>query len=120
MIEAPIIHMLIAENIQQNHPFFTFSDLSWNDDVDCGQSTGCFIMVYMGGIMDHSSYLPDPIALSSAEAEYNKGCIAFMATSHLRMLLSEMERIAESNMEPTNVYNEALPLCKGGNCIEYI
>jgi hypothetical protein len=41
--------------------------------------------------MDHSSNLPDPVALSSAEAEYNEGCIAFMAASHLRMLLCELE-----------------------------
>jgi len=31
--------------------------------------------------------MPDPVALSSAEAEYNEGCVAFMAASHLRMLL---------------------------------
>jgi hypothetical protein len=58
----------------------------------------------MGGIVDHSSNLPDPVALSSAEAEYNEGCLAFMATSHLRMLLCEMEGIEESNMAATNVY----------------
>jgi hypothetical protein len=27
--------------------------------------------------------MPDPVALSSAEAEYNEGCVAFMAASHL-------------------------------------
>jgi hypothetical protein len=104
MNDSPISHMLIAENIQQNHPFFTFSDSSWNDDIDSGRSTGCFIIVYMGGIVDHSSNLPDPVALSSAEAEYNEGCIAFMATSHLRMLLCEMEGIPETSMTATNVY----------------
>lgn len=41
--------------------------------------------------MDHSSNLPDPVALLSAEAEYNEGCIAFMAASHLRMLLCKLE-----------------------------
>jgi hypothetical protein len=38
MMEEPITRMLIAENIQQDHPFFTFSASSWNDDVDSGQS----------------------------------------------------------------------------------
>jgi hypothetical protein len=91
MNDSPITHMLVAENFQQLHPFFTFSDSSWNDNVDSGHSTGCFITVYMGGIVDHSSNLPDPVALSSTEAEYNEGCISFMATSHLRMHLCEMD-----------------------------
>jgi hypothetical protein len=58
----------------------------------------------MGGIINHSSNLPDPVALLSAEVEYNEGCLAFMATSHLHMLLYEMEGICESTMEATNVY----------------
>jgi hypothetical protein len=40
--------------------------------MDAGCSTGCFIMVYMGGVADHRN----PVALSSAEAEYNEGCMA--------------------------------------------
>jgi hypothetical protein len=71
--------------------FLTFSDSSWNDDVDTGRSTGSFLISYMGGIVDHSSNMPDPVALSSAEAEYNEACLACMATSHLAMLLYELE-----------------------------
>jgi hypothetical protein len=44
--------------------------------MDAGCSTGCFIMVYMGGVADHSFNMPNPVALSSAEAEYNEGCMA--------------------------------------------
>jgi hypothetical protein len=58
----------------------------------------------MGGIVDHSSNMPDPVALSSAEAEYNEGCVAFMAASHLRMLLCELEGIEEANMAPTTMF----------------
>jgi hypothetical protein len=58
----------------------------------------------MGGIVDHSSNMPDPVALSSAEAEYNEGCVAFMGASHLRMLLCELEGINESSMAPTMMY----------------
>ena len=71
--------------------FFTFSDSSWNDDVDTGRSTGCYLIVYMGGVVDHSSNMPDPVALSSAEAEYNEACLACMATTHMAMLLNELE-----------------------------
>jgi hypothetical protein len=88
---APLHTTLKAEQLEQPHPFFAFSDSSWNDDVDHGRSTGCYIITYMGGIINHSSNLPNPVALSSAEAKYNEGCLAMMATSHLCMLLAEFE-----------------------------
>jgi hypothetical protein len=102
--EAPIAKLLTSENLLQIHPFFGFSDSSWNDDVDTGRSTGCFIIIYMGGVVNHSSNLPDPVAMSSAEAEYNEGCIAFMASNHLRMLLAELEGVEEKHLSPTNFY----------------
>jgi len=101
LFKAPLIKMLESQEIQQHHEFFGFSDSSWNDDADTGQSMGCFILTYMGGIVDHSSNIPDPVTLSSAEAEYNEGCMAFMAASHLRMLLCELEGIDETEMPPT-------------------
>jgi hypothetical protein len=58
--------MLIADKLQPFYPFIIFSDSSWNDDIDSGCSSGCFIFIYMGGIVDHSLNLPDPVALSSA------------------------------------------------------
>jgi hypothetical protein len=58
----------------------------------------------MEGVVDHSSNVPDPVAMTSAEAEYNEGCIAFMAASHLRMLLAELEGVEEQDMEPTNIF----------------
>jgi hypothetical protein len=101
---SPISIMLKKEELIQNHPFYAFSDSSWADDVDYGRSTGCYIITYMGGVVDHSSNLPNPIALSSAEAEYNEGCLAMMASSHLRMLLAELESTTDESMEPTNIY----------------
>jgi len=56
----------------------------------------------MGGVVDHSSNLPDPVALSSAEVEYNEGCLSMMATSHLQMLLAELENIPEISLAPIN------------------
>jgi hypothetical protein len=61
----------------------------------------------MGGVADHSSNLPDPVALSSAEAEYNEGCIAFMVASHLQMFLAELEGIEESELPPTAMFFES-------------
>ncbi len=65
--------------------------------------------------MDHSSNLPDPVALSSAEAEYNEGCIAFMAASHLRVLLCEFEGIVESTMTATPIYFDSKSAIAMGN-----
>ena len=103
-MEAPFINALQSQNSVQFHPFFGFSDSSWNDDADTGRSTGCFIITYVGGVVDHSSNMPDPVTLSSAEAEYNEGCVAFMAASHLRMLLCELEGVDESTLSPTTIF----------------
>jgi len=96
--------MLTSQNSNPEHPYYAFSDSSWNDDVDSGRSTGGYIIWYMGGMVDHSSNLPDPVALSLAEAEYNEACLAFMATNHLRMILSDLENLPEKNMKATIVY----------------
>ena len=106
---------LQSQEIQQQHSFFGFSDSSWNDDVDTGCSTGCFIITYMGGIVDHSLNMPDPVALSSAEAEYNEGCVTFIAASHLRMLLCELEGIEESSIEATTMYFDSKSAMAMGN-----
>jgi hypothetical protein len=58
----------------------------------------------MGGIIDHSFNMPDPVALSLAEAEYNEGCIALMAASHLRMLLCKLTNITDEAMPPISIY----------------
>lgn len=112
---APLHTTLKAEQLEQPHPFFAFSDSSWNDDVDHGRSTGCYIITYMGGIINHSSNLPNPVALSSAEAKYNEGCLAMMATSHLCMLLAEFEGTAEENLGPTNIYFNSRSAIAMGN-----
>lgn len=79
---------------------YAFSDSSWNNDVDSGRSTGCFLVYYIGGVVDHSSNLLYPIALSSANAEYTECCIAGMAMSHLTMLLDELEQVASCRTIP--------------------
>ena len=37
-----------------------------------------------GGLIDYSTFVPDPIAKSSEEAEYNASAVACMATLHNR------------------------------------
>ncbi len=47
------------------------------------------MIIYMGGVVEHSSNMPDPVALLSAEAEYNEACLACMATVHLKQFLED-------------------------------
>jgi len=96
--------MLLTWQIAERHLFFRFTESSWNDDQDTGRSIGCFFMTYMGGVVDHSSNMPDPVALSSAKVEYNKGCIAFMKANHLQRLLCKLDSISDETMEPTSIY----------------
>jgi len=88
---SPITRLLTSNGISLDNPLIAFSDSSWNDDIDTGRSTGCFMIICMGGVVEHSSNMPDPVALSSAEAEYNEACLACMAASHLRQFLEDLE-----------------------------
>ena len=45
--------------------------------------------MFMGGPIDYNSHVPNPIAMSSAEAETNAPTVAVMAGSHTRMILNE-------------------------------
>ncbi len=54
-----------------------------------------------GGIVDHSSNFPNPRVLSSAEAKYNEGYLAFVSSSHLCMLIGEMEKFDKKEMQQT-------------------
>jgi hypothetical protein len=49
------------------------------------------MIFYIGGVVKHSRNIPDPVALSSAEAEYNEACLACMATAHLKQFLEVLE-----------------------------
>ena len=48
-----------------------FSDSAWKYCSDTGRSTGAYIIFYQGGPIDHGTYVPGPVAQSSAESEYN-------------------------------------------------
>lgn len=83
--ESPLTKMLTEQNLKPHHPFYGFSDSSWNDDQD------------------------------TAEAEYNEGCIAFMTASHLQMLLCKLEGVDESSKEATPIYFDSKSALAMGN-----
>jgi hypothetical protein len=85
---SPITRLLSSNGISLDNPLCTFTYSILNDDIDTGRSSECFMM---GGVVEHSSNMPDPVALSSAEAEYNEACLACMATAHLNRFLEDLE-----------------------------
>ena len=115
--ESPINQMLKEQKLVIDHLLLGFSDSSWNNDADTGRSTGCYLITYKGGVVGHSSILPDPIALSSVEAEYNESCIAFMAASHLVMLLNELKFVDQydHNRRPTPISLDSTSAIPMGN-----
>lgn len=64
------------------HPIIMFTDSSWQDCPDTGKSTGAYLIYMFGSLVDAASFIPTPIALSSAEAEYNAGAFALTAALH--------------------------------------
>ena len=48
------------------------------------------MIFYQGGPIDHGTYVPGPVARSSAESEYNATCTLGMALVHFSMLIHEL------------------------------
>ena len=55
------------------------SDSSLLYFLDTDRSTGACIVFYQGGPIDHFTYVPDPVAQSTAEIEYNVSWTSGMA-----------------------------------------
>ena len=85
--DSPVHQLLKENNIEENTSHLvTFSDASWQDDTDTGRSTCGRITFLQGGAVDHSTYVPVPVAMSSGEAEYLGAAGAAISAAHLRML----------------------------------
>ncbi len=81
---SPITRLLSSNGISLDNLLCIFTDSSWNDDTDTGRSSGCSMIIYMGGVVEHSSNMSGPMALSSAEAQYNEAYFIIMAGKELR------------------------------------
>ena len=91
---SPIGELLIRNNIPHGeNNSFTFSDSSWQDDKDTGRSTESYAIINLGGLIDYSTFVPDPIAMPSGEAEYNASAVACMATLHNTFVDKEMRNL---------------------------
>ena len=84
---SPLHSTLQEAKIELNDKLtVTFTDTSWQDCFDTGQSTGGCVTFKSGGAVDHRSHLPVTVRLSSGEAEYIAASIACTAAQHIWML----------------------------------
>ena len=85
--DAPVTDLLRQASIKTKNHLMDISDSSWQYFTDTGRSAGAYIILYQGGPIDHGTHVPEPVAQSSAESEYNASCTAGMALSHFRILI---------------------------------
>jgi hypothetical protein len=49
--KSPVYNIhLKTKNLDTTQVMFVFFDSSWNDDIDSGHSTSCYLIYYMGGV----------------------------------------------------------------------
>ena len=105
--DSPICKLCSRNNVPiPKDGQITFSDASWQDCPDTGKSTGGRVITVNGGIVDHASQMPVPIAMSTGEAEYLAAGNACMAAAHIRMLLYDLHYLGtldHSYKNPTNM-----------------
>ena len=65
-------------------------------DADKGRSTACHLLVVQGGLIEHTSCVPTPLPLSTAESESNCYSVAIMK------ILSTMKDFAPLFMKDSN------------------
>ena len=75
----------------EDHPIIVFTDSSWQDCPDTGKSTGCYLIYINGSLVDAASFVPTPVALSSAEAEYNACAFALTAVIHNTQIYNTLQ-----------------------------
>ena len=95
--EQPAIHRLV-HSVEPTfdftmNPVIVFTDSSWQDCPDTSRSTGCYLIYLFGSLVDAASFVPNPIALSSAEAEYNACAFALTAALHVKQVYNKMNKL---------------------------
>lgn len=86
---SPLFHLIKDAGLKIDTTLVTFTDSSWGD-CDDQHSTGCYCILLQGGVVDASSFVPNIVTGSSAEAETNASCVATMATIHIRQIVMEI------------------------------
>ena len=62
MNDTPVSDLLRQAIIKTGNQLMDFSDSSWQYFPDTGRSTGAYIIFYQGGMIDHGTHVPGPVA----------------------------------------------------------
>jgi len=88
--KLPIAKMLQEAGHTTVDPcFIWFCDSSFGD-CDAARSTGCHVGLLQGGLINFSSFVPNPIAASSCESETNTMTVAAMASRQTAMIYCDL------------------------------
>jgi hypothetical protein len=90
LADSPSTKSLASFGGPVDYPLVSCTDASWQDCPDTSRGTGCCMLFAQGGIVDAASFVPNPIALSSAESEHNAGAFGVTAAQHVRQLFQEL------------------------------
>jgi hypothetical protein len=75
---------LIRDTEQPIDPSIVYFTDSSHADCDQQRSTGCFLGFVQGGLVEYSSFVPNPIPGSSAESESNALCAGALSARHIQ------------------------------------
>ena len=73
-----------------HYPIIAASDSSFQDCPDTSRSTGRFVIMIQGGVVDAASIVPTLVSNSTCEAEYCTAAMCAMAISFVRKLFNEL------------------------------
>jgi hypothetical protein len=88
--DSPLAKLLIEAGHPDVDPTFCYFCDSAFMDADESRSTGCYLGFLQGGLIDFASSVPQPVAMSSTEAELNYASITCMAAAATRQALMEI------------------------------
>ena len=71
------------------YPIIAASDSSFQDCVDTGRSTGAYMIMMCGGVVDAATIVPNLVTHSTGEAEYCTAAMAMMACSFVRKIFNK-------------------------------
>jgi hypothetical protein len=88
--DSPLAKLLIEAGHSDVDPTFCYFCDSAFMDADESRSTGCYLGFLQGGLINFASSVPQPVAMSSTEAEQNYASITCMAAAATRQALMEI------------------------------
>jgi hypothetical protein len=92
---APIYRHLTLTGHEKigSFPIIVLSDASFQDDKDTGRSTGGYLIMMQGGVVDACSTMPKLVPWSTCEAEYCTASLAAMAAFFVKKVHNELHGI---------------------------